>query len=146
MGNTTHSESIQPLQSVKLVYQPCSWSRAALEPLRNRWSLMVNDDEHWWWRCSLIITIYAIYYSCLPDYVFMGLWINYVATQLLKLWQLKAKLSQPVSAFWASWTPCYICWVRHVLTLALFFNYLLYFSIIWIKIPDGYQIARVWKN
>jgi len=23
---------------------------------------------------------------------------------------------------------------------------LLYFSIIWIKIPDGYQIARVWRN
>ena len=29
-----------------------------------------------------------------------------------------------VSAFWASWTPCYICWVRHVLTLALLFKYL----------------------
>ena len=45
-----------------------------------------------------------------------------------------------MSAFWASWTPCYIRWVRHVLTLAL------YFSNIWIKIPDGYQIARVWRN
>ena len=29
-----------------------------------------------------------------------------------------------MSAFWASWTPCYICWVRHVLTLALFYTYL----------------------
>ena len=27
-----------------------------------------------------------------------------------------------MSAFWASWTPCYICWVRHVLTLALPFK------------------------
>ena len=36
MGITTHSESVQPLQSVKLVYQPCSQARAALEPLRNR--------------------------------------------------------------------------------------------------------------
>ena len=36
MGITTHSESVQPLRSVKLVYQPCSWSRAALEHLRNR--------------------------------------------------------------------------------------------------------------
>ena len=27
-----------------------------------------------------------------------------------------------MSAFWASWMPCYICWVRHVLTLALFFQ------------------------
>ena len=33
MGITTHSESVQPLQSVKLVYQSCSRSRAALEPL-----------------------------------------------------------------------------------------------------------------
>ena len=39
MGITTHSESVQPLQSVKLVYQPCSRSRAALEPLWNRWTL-----------------------------------------------------------------------------------------------------------
>ena len=28
MGITTHGESVQPLQSVKLVYQPCSWTRA----------------------------------------------------------------------------------------------------------------------
>ena len=27
-----------------------------------------------------------------------------------------------MSAFWASWTLCYICWVRHVLTLALLFK------------------------
>jgi hypothetical protein len=27
----THGESVQPLQSVKLVYQPCSRSRAALD-------------------------------------------------------------------------------------------------------------------
>jgi hypothetical protein len=30
MGNTIYGESVQPLQSVKLVYQPCSRSRAAL--------------------------------------------------------------------------------------------------------------------
>ena len=29
MGNTTHGESVQPLQSVKLVYQLCSQTRAA---------------------------------------------------------------------------------------------------------------------
>ena len=40
-----------------------------------------------------------------------------------------------MSAFWASWTLCYICWVRHVLTLALLFKSL--------KIPDGYQIASL---
>jgi hypothetical protein len=32
LGITTHSESVQPLQSVKLVYQPCSRTRAALNP------------------------------------------------------------------------------------------------------------------
>ena len=32
MGIMTHSESVQPLQSVKLVYQPCSRSRAVLDP------------------------------------------------------------------------------------------------------------------
>ena len=39
MGITTHSESIQPLQSVKLVYQPCLRSRAALDTYG-------IDDEH----------------------------------------------------------------------------------------------------
>ena len=34
-----HGESVQPLQSVKLVYQPYSWSRAALDPYE-------IDDEH----------------------------------------------------------------------------------------------------
>jgi hypothetical protein len=32
LGNTTHSESVQPLQSVKLVYKSCSQTRAALDP------------------------------------------------------------------------------------------------------------------
>ena len=45
-----------------------------------------------------------------------------VATPLLKLWPLKGNHSQPVSAFWASWSPCYICWVRLVLTLPLLFK------------------------
>ena len=30
--NHDYSESVQPLQSVKLIYQPCSRSRAALDP------------------------------------------------------------------------------------------------------------------
>ena len=41
MGITTHSEIVQPLQIVKLVYQLCSLSWAALEPLWNRWSLLI---------------------------------------------------------------------------------------------------------
>ena len=36
MGITSHSESVQHLQIVKLVYQPCSRSGTALEPLWNR--------------------------------------------------------------------------------------------------------------
>ena len=56
----THSESVQPLQIVKLVYQPCSRTRAALEPLWNR-------DDHSW------LIVYAIHYSSLPNHVFMGL-------------------------------------------------------------------------
>ena len=30
MGNTTHGESVHTVQSyLKLIYQPCSWTRAA---------------------------------------------------------------------------------------------------------------------
>jgi hypothetical protein len=32
LGITTHSESVQPLQSVKLIYQSCSRTRVALDP------------------------------------------------------------------------------------------------------------------
>jgi hypothetical protein len=38
--NTTHGESVQPLQIVKLVYQPCSWSRAA-------WTSSRLDGSGW---------------------------------------------------------------------------------------------------
>ena len=41
MGITTHSKSVQSLQSVKLVYQSFSRSRAALEHLWNRCSLRI---------------------------------------------------------------------------------------------------------
>ena len=59
-------------------------------------------------------------------YLIMCLWAcdKLVATQLLKLWPLKANHSKLVSAFWASSTPWYICWVRHVLTFVLLFKYL----------------------
>ena len=76
-----------------------------------------------------IIHVYLI--MCL-----YGLVNKLVSTQLLKDNSLKANHSKPVLAFWAPWTPCYICWVWHLLTLAL------YFSIIWIKIPDGYQLLE----
>ena len=53
----THGESVQPLQSVKLVYQPCSRSQAALDPY--------GIDDHY------RLIVYAIHYSCLPNHVFM---------------------------------------------------------------------------
>ena len=114
----THSESVQPLQSVKLVYQPCSQSRGALEHLRNRWwTLMILMMKMLTNDYCLCYSLFMLTWSCV--YGFMD---KLVATQLLKWWQLKANRSKPVSAFWASWTPCYICWVQHVLTLALLFK------------------------
>ena len=73
MGITTHSESVQPLQSVKLVYQSCSRSRAALEPLRNKWwtltirmmKMLINDY-------CLCYLLFMFTWSC----VYMGLWIK----------------------------------------------------------------------
>ena len=44
----THNESVQPLQSIKLVYQPCSRSRAALDPYGiddHQWLMMMNTDD-----------------------------------------------------------------------------------------------------
>ena len=40
-----------------------------------------------------MITVYAIHYSCLPDHVFACAGDKLVATQLLKLGQLKANRS-----------------------------------------------------
>ena len=40
-----------------------------------------------------MITVYAIYYSCLPDHVFIWACDKLVATPMLKLWQLKANNS-----------------------------------------------------
>jgi hypothetical protein len=67
---TTHSESVQPLQSVKLVYQPCSRSRAALDPYGT--------------EITINLLVLAIHYSL---YMIMCLLWEYhllVATQLLK--------------------------------------------------------------
>ena len=72
-------ESVQPLQSVKQVYQPCLRSRAALEPLQNRWwTLMIP-------MIKMLINDYCSYYS-----LFMFTWScvygndKFFATQLLK--------------------------------------------------------------
>jgi hypothetical protein len=66
----THSESVQPLQSVKLVYQSCSRSRAALDP----YGIEITNN----------LLVLAIHYSL---YMIMCLLWEYhqvVATHLLK--------------------------------------------------------------
>jgi hypothetical protein len=71
LGITTHSESVQPLQSVKLVYQPCSQTRAALDPYGI--------------EITIKLFVFAIHYSL---YMIMCLvWEHhlFVATQLLKI-------------------------------------------------------------
>jgi hypothetical protein len=70
LGITTHSESVQPLQSVKLIYQPCSRSRAALDPYGI--------------EITINLLVLAIHYSL---YMIMCLlWKHhlFVVTQLLK--------------------------------------------------------------
>ena len=71
MGITTHSESVQPLQSVNLVYQSCSWSRAALDPYGIE---MITNDY-----LFMLLIIYV--------YLIMCLWgcDKPLATQLLKI-------------------------------------------------------------
>jgi hypothetical protein len=71
LGNTTHSESVQPLQSVKLVYRPYSRARAALDPYEI--------------EITIKLPVFAIHYSI---YMIMCLlWEHhlFVATQLLKI-------------------------------------------------------------
>jgi hypothetical protein len=58
LGITTHSESVQPLQSVKLICQPCSWSRAALDPYGI--------------EITINLPVLAIYYS--PYMIMFLLW------------------------------------------------------------------------
>jgi hypothetical protein len=70
LGITTHSESVQPLQSVKLVYQPCSRTRAALDPYGI--------------EITINLLVFAIHYSL---YMIICLFREYYlfdATQLLK--------------------------------------------------------------
>jgi hypothetical protein len=71
LGIMTHSESVRPLQSVKLVYQPCSWTRVALDPYGI--------------EITINLLVFAIHYSL---YMIMCLlWEHhlFVATQLLKI-------------------------------------------------------------
>jgi hypothetical protein len=108
-------------EECKLVYQPCSWSRAALDPY--------GIDDHYW---AVICLCFCYSFFILPDHMLiLGLkttWCySYAKTLPIKSYmQLNSCL-----ASWASWTPCYACWVRHGLILAIFPTS-----------QEGYQIAR----
>ena len=90
--------------------------------MEQKWSLMVN---------CLCYSLFMFTWSCV-----YGLMLNLLLHNWLKRWPIKANHSKPVSAFWASWTPCYVAEYNMYLRL-------LYFSILWIKILDGYQIASL---
>jgi hypothetical protein len=70
LGIMTHSESVQPLQSVKLVYQPCSWTRAALD---------LYGIE-----ITINLLVLAIHYSLYMIMCLLWEHHQFVATQLLK--------------------------------------------------------------
>jgi hypothetical protein len=73
---TTHSESVQPLQSVKLVYQPCSRTWAALDPYGI--------------EITINLLVLAIYYSLYMIMCLLWEHQQLVATQLLKIWSIKS--------------------------------------------------------
>ena len=85
-----------------------------------------------------MIIVYAIHYSCLPDHVFMGM-INSLTLNCLKNNPLKLITVNKCQPF-EPHEP-HVIFVEYHMYLRL-----LYFSIIWIKIPNGYQIARVRRN
>jgi hypothetical protein len=71
LGIVTHSESVQPLQSVKLVYQPCSWTRAALDPYGI--------------EITINLFVFAIHYSLYMIMCLLWEYHLFDAAQLLKI-------------------------------------------------------------
>jgi hypothetical protein len=91
LGITTHSESVQPLQSVKPVYQPCSRSWAALDPYGIEITI------------NLLVLIFIILFtwSC----VYYGNITYLLLLNCLKHDQLKATWSKPVSTLFELHEP-----------------------------------------
>jgi hypothetical protein len=71
LGITTHSESVQPLQSVKLVYQPCSRTLAAL--------------DHYGIEITINLFVLVIHYSLYMIMCLLWEHRQFVATQLFKI-------------------------------------------------------------
>jgi hypothetical protein len=99
----------------KNCYNSSAHGHERLRKLTELWVLILL----WYWCWCLIIIVRLA--------LFMIMWElelkHNLATQVLmiKLDLLKLFTTvQPCLAFWAFNRPCYICWVRHVLTLAIF--------------------------
>jgi hypothetical protein len=99
------------------IFVECKTSISAVLTDTNGHGNSYRIDDHYW----IVLCLYFSYsLFTLHDHMFiMGL-RQLVATYMLKFCQLKATCSQnSCHAFWASWTQCYIYWVRHVLTLTI---------------------------
>jgi hypothetical protein len=91
---------------------------SGLGPLRNRWSLL---------NCNMLMFCYSFF--ILPDHMLiLGLKTTWCYSYAKTLPTKSYMQLNPCHAFWASWTLCYACWVRHGLTLAI--------SHISVRVPD----------
>jgi hypothetical protein len=72
-----------------------------------------------WNRWSLMIIMFLLF--IIPVYLIMWLFGAYakLCYSIAERWLIKSIVVNLCQTFWALWTPCYICWVRHVLTLAI---------------------------
>jgi hypothetical protein len=78
-------------------------------PLRNRWSLL---------NCIMLMFRYSFF--ILPDHMLiLGLKTTWCYSYTKALPTKSYMQLNSCHAFSASWTPCYACWVRHGLTLAI---------------------------
>jgi hypothetical protein len=82
---------------------------SGLGPLRNRWSLLNYN--------MLMFLLFILHITW--SYVDSGLKTTWCYSYAKTLSTKSYMQLNPCHAFWASWTPCYACWVRHRLTLAI---------------------------
>jgi hypothetical protein len=82
---------------------------SGLGPLWNRWSLL---------NCNMLMFCYSFF--ILPDHMLiLELKTTWCYSYAKTLPNKSYMQLNPCHASWASWTPWYICWVRHGLTLAI---------------------------
>ena len=106
-------KDVPPLQSVKLIYQPCSRLRAALDPhmINILEDGLKSWNELWWGVYSLIwagIHLYLLVTRCLIKFDQLKGWHAY---------NLSLSTIKPVHVKVAS----FLVWVQHVLTLVIIY-------------------------